>query len=284
MTASPPPSETTLVRRLGGGATFEASVARDSRGGIFVVKRPLPQLRERPEGDLALDREWEVLSAFAGLTLPYLPRPLFRGEDAAGPYLAETFIAGISLRDLRLGAERALSTRRLGVIARAASSALAELHAYRDERGPLGFVHGDIAPDNLIFEERSETVSFLDFATSTFRDAPHPVFPGSMGTLPYVAPELARGEVAPSAKTDTYALAATLASLITVAPLTESSGGAPLLLEVAERGLHLDALRGRSPASLCLRDILADALAFDPQGRLCDSRELALKLSAALDL
>lgn len=284
------PPQTSLVRHLGGGATFAASLLRGPKAPVesgpdarlFVLKRPLPYLRERPEGGLALAREWAALKAFDPRPLPQIPRPVFRGTDVAGPYLAETFLEGDSLREIRLASPRGLSAQTFRDVALATSRALAELHEYADERGPLGFVHGDIAPSNLLFETKTGRIGFIDFATSTFRDASEPVFPRSMSTLPYSAPELARGEALPSAATDTYALAATLASLV-VDSLTDASTGGPLLVEIAERGLRLEALRAPSDSSPRLHTVLAEALAFSPRERLASSREFAEALAANLD-
>lgn len=265
---------------LGTGATFVVSLARwdspsASLDGYFVLKRPAPRLRHLAQGELALDREWDALHALA---LGSLPRPLFRGRDEEGPYLAETLAPGISFRQWQERAGGPLGLDTFRPIALASSSALAELHAHRDGRGPLGFVHGDISPDNLFFDEGGRS-TFIDLATSHWRDAA-PVFPKARGTLPYAAPELARGEAPSSASTDTYALAAVLAMLL-VPQLVESRAEAALLVEVAERGLRIDGLAERSDIPLRALDALRDALSFAPEHRLASSRELASELAAA---
>lgn len=275
---SEPVAATVLVRPLGAGATFDVALVRHDLPGAapFVLKRPIPRLRDRPEGALALEREWDILRAFPQSSLP---DPLFLGRDDEGPCLGESFADGVPLRALLADARGGVDGERFRLIARDASRALADLHEHDDDRGPLGFVHGDISPDNLLFD--GERVRFVDFATSLHRDGASPVFPAARGTLPYAPPEIAREEAPPSAAADTYALAAILARLL-VPELTDARGGAALLAEVGERGLRLDRLA--APTDLPARALTAlrAALAFDPRDRLASSRELARELGCAL--
>lgn len=255
------------------GATFEVVVARGRSEDEppFLVKRPAPWLRARPEGVAALEREWQVLQRFA---LDSLPRPLFRGEDERGPFLAETLVPGIPLRAL---AERGPWTAtRFRRVASAAFCALAELHEQADAQGPLGFVHGDLSPDNVFFDEAPSgpRVGFVDFGNATFRGAEEPIFPAARGTLPYAPPELVRGESVPSAATDVYALTASLLTLV-VPELTHASTEAALLVEVGERGLRLDAFAARRDFEASVKDALLRAVAFEPAERIASARELA---------
>ena len=265
------PGATDLQRGVGGN--FEVTVVEAPDGlARHLVKRPAPWLRDRPEGKAALEREWRVLEAMA---LSSMPKPLFRGEDERGPFVAESLVPGVPLRVVAEKG-RPLSPARFRRLAHAAFSALAELHEHADERGPLGFVHGDISPDNLFLDEvpAAVRVGFVDFAHATFRDAQAPVFPHARGTLPYAAPELVRGEASPTAATDVYALAASLLTLVLPA-LTEASTEAAMLVEVGDRGLRLDAWTARQDVEPSVKQALARTLAFDPAERITSARELA---------
>lgn len=277
------PPGTMLLRPLGAGATFRAALVRHSDESrplpatLAVAKRPIADLAGLPEGKRALEREWRILEA---LRHDSLPRPLFFGEDAAGPYLVETAAKGISLRSLGEQAARSLVAATWTRLALASSQALADLHEHRDHRGPLDFVHGDISPDNVFFDSQGGA-TFTDFAMSGFRDDPEPIFSRARGTLPYAPPELAREDATPSAGTDTYSLAAVLAWLL-VPDLSEAASGAALLLEIGERGLQIDALNRRSDLPAAALRVLRHALAFSPRDRLASSRDLARELRAAL--
>lgn len=266
------------IRPIGMGATFQVALARFEPSSshaedVFVVKRPIPRLRHLPEGNLALEREWEALQRFP---LGSLPKPLFRGQDEVGPYIAESLAPGASLRQWQ---ERGrLPLEIFGRIAIASSRALVDLHEHRDESGPLGFVHGDISPGNVFFDGDAR-VTFIDLGTSHWRGRA-PVFPKARGTLPYAPPELAREEGWPTAETDTYSLAAVLAKLL-VPDLGESANEAALLVEVAERGLRIERIGHRKDLPARASKALRGALAFEKEARLASSRELAAELAAA---
>lgn len=273
------------------GASFEVVVmqGRDEKEPPFLIKRPAPSLRERREGVAALDREWQVLQKFRLSRFPTrldegfldgssLPKPLFRGEDERGPFLAESIVPGVPLRKVAEGGP--IPMRSFQTLASAAFLALAELHECADERGPLGFVHGDPSPDNVFLDETPSgaRVSFVDFGDAIFRDAPEPVFPHMRGTLPYAAPELVRGEASPTQATDVYALAASLLTLV-LPRLTHASSEPAMLLEVGERGLNLDALASRPDLEPSVKETLLRAVAFDPARRIASARELARALA-----
>ena len=100
------------------------------------------------------------------------------------------------------------------------------------------------------------------------------MFVGARGTLPYVAPEIVRGEAGASAETDTYALAATLLA-VAVGPLTQGTTEASRLLEVGSQGISAERIERRSDLPARARTAIARALRFDRASRLASSRELA---------
>jgi serine/threonine protein kinase len=266
------PAGTTLVRNLGVGSVFEVALVEDQRGNELFCKRVAPSAR-LSSGEAALDRERDVLRA---ATSPHLVELAAFGSDGHGGFLLEARARGKALREL-VGEGRALLDAATWLeLARAASSALASLHALRDDRGDLGLVHGDVSPDNLFFDHA--TVTFVDFSSATFRDAPEPVFAGDRGTLPYVAPEIARGEARASAAADTYALAATLLAAAVGPSIVEATTEASRLLEVGSRGVRVDRIDRRSDLPERAKGALRRALVFDRGARLDSSRALAREL------
>ena len=148
-------------------------------------------------------------------------------------------------------------------IARASLEALAELHALEHEGAPVGFVHGDLGPDHVLFGPVGD-IRFVDFGAARFRGMDAEPRDGDRGTLPFVAPEIARGEARPTQAHDVYALAATL---------VHSRSGSSLRSGTRRRCSWRSASTGSSPAIVAdaprsspraERSALASALALDP--------------------
>jgi serine/threonine protein kinase len=118
-------------------------------------------------------------------------------------------------------------------------------------------------------------IAFVDFGAARFAGMDAALETGDRGTLPFVAPEVARGEAAPSQAADVYALATTILFLATGGDLqVRAREEAAMLLEIGERGLPTalcDRAIGLSPAG---RDALRRAIALDPAARPRTSREL----------
>ncbi len=271
------PEGTALVAGLPAGSVFQVARVRH-RSGTAVCKRLLPRVREEPAARAALVRE---ATALARARHPALPALIEVGSDGHGPFVIESFVEGASVRALVEGWQargRAVPARLVAHLAAAAAEALAEVHELACEVVPLGLSHGDLGPDHVVLGPIGD-VRFVDLGAARFAGMDAALETGDRGTLPFVAPEVARGEVTPGQATDVYALAATLLFLATGAPLLPQQDEAALLLEVGERGLPpelCDRAVGLSPAG---RDALREALAFDPARRQASARGLLAALS-----
>ena len=270
------PEGTTLVATLGGGSVFDVALVHDGARDV-VCKRLSPGTAREPAARAAMVREARALTLAKHAALPALIRV---GSDARGPFLIETHVAGVSVRGLVEGWRargEAVPPRLVAHVAEAAAIALAELHALADDAGPIALSHGDIGPDHLILGPLGE-VRFVDLGAARFRGMEPSLETGDRGTLPFVAPEVARGEAAPSAATDVYALAATLLFLAVGEPLTAAREAGAMLLEVGEGGV-LRSLLGRAVGlDDEARDALHRALSPDPGGRAASARDLAIAL------
>jgi serine/threonine protein kinase len=168
----------------------------------------------------------------------------------------------------------------LRALARAAFAALAELHAIADEHGPLDLAHGDLGPDHVMIgpaTRRPGRVCFVDFGMASTRD--DPARAGERGTLPFIAPEVARGEQIGDQRNDVYALAATMAFAALGRDPCKSADAAARLVEIGERGVDLEALASAKMGRV-LRRVLFKALAFDPTERLQSARHAVYLLAA----
>lgn len=259
-----------LAEHLGRGSVFEVALVKDPAGRVLVCKRS----HQHEAG--ALERERDLLFRAREHGLP-LPALVSAGSDARGPFLVETKASGTPVRaSWSEGAKLDASTWLL--LAQESTEALARLHAWTDDEGPMSFVHGDISPDNLFFGP-PDSIVFIDLSSATWRDAPDPVFPHDRGTVPYAAPEILREEERASAASDTYALAATLLAAAVGPPLVHATNQAGSLYEAATVGILWKRIEERADLPEDARSAIAAALQYDRTKRLTSSRELAQLLS-----
>jgi eukaryotic-like serine/threonine-protein kinase len=262
---------------IGVGSLFEVTLLRED-GRSLVEKRLLSRFRREPEGRAALAREGRVLATVKHPALPELVRV---GADDKGPFLVETFVAGASIRQIveAWSARGGVAPRLAAHMTREAFRVLAELAELAGQDGPLGFVHGDIAPDHVLLSPMGE-VRLLDFGAARVRDLPRSLLGEGRGTLPFVAPEVARGEAAPSVASDVYALAATSLFLASGGPICDAKDEAAMLLEIGTRGVRAglcDAAAAFRPAE---REALTRALALDPSRRITSPAEVLAAFDA----
>lgn len=128
-----------------------------------------------------------------------------------------------------------------------AFEALAIVHA-------RGVVHGDLSVGNVAISDDGD-VTFLDFGLSVWVESP-PRDGAFRGTLAYVAPEVARGEI-PTRASDAFSLAAAFAHYVRRAPLRDGTEFAAVLLHAAEEPVDTTGLPDR----------LVRALSFDSAAR-----------------
>jgi eukaryotic-like serine/threonine-protein kinase len=263
---------------IGSGAIFEVRHFRES-GRDLVVKRLLPRVRREPPARAALAREAHVLTALRHRAVPELVR---LGTDEHGPFLVETFVTGTSIRRIvESWAPRGGVPGRLAAhVTRQAFGALAELAEQQGQNGPLGFVHGDLGPDHVVVDPWGD-VRLVDFGASRIADLPAGLTGDERGTLPFVAPEIARGEAPLSATGDVYSMAATALFLASGEPICAAREVAAMLLEVGTRGVRTELwqrARGFRPAE---RAALAAALAVEPGDRLSCAAEIVAAFDEA---
>jgi eukaryotic-like serine/threonine-protein kinase len=275
----PAPDGTELIQPLGSGATFDVALVRAGEQPL-VCKRLGARARSEHAGRAAIVREAKVLALAQH---PALPRLVRVGADRYGPFLLETRRDGTSLRDVLDGwRDRGRSPPRSLIVhvVRAALETLAELQELEDHEGPLRFVHGDLGLDHVLLGPLGD-VGLVDLGAARFRGMEPELETADRGTLPFVAPEVARGESPPSPRADVYAMAATLASFATGAPLIRAHSEAAALVEISESGLHLDALAEASALRPGQQSALAQALARAPEDRIDSARALLAAFDAA---
>ena len=186
------------------------------------------------------------------------------GEDEQGPFLVLEFLGGGSLRDMLDEGTRLSLSQAVSVGAQAAEG-LAYAHA-------RGFVHRDVKPANLLFDEEGR-LRVADFGLARALAEASLTEPAgtTVGTARYAAPEQALGNSV-DGRADVYSLALVLYEAVTgVVPFTADSTISTLMARV---GAELPGHDGLGP----LADVLSEAATPDAADRL-DAAAFAARLN-----
>jgi serine/threonine protein kinase len=141
------------------------------------------------------------------------------GEQGGTLYMVMEYVAGIPFRDVM---QHGLPP---GVAARAIAEACRGVHAAHELRdlsgNPLGVVHRDISPDNLMFGFDGH-IKVIDFGIALVKNRQAPVteFGTVKGKPPYMSPEQVKNE-AIDPRSDVFSLAVVLWELLTGTGLFE---------------------------------------------------------------
>jgi len=258
-----------LLDEGGQGRVFRV-VHPDLRKDL-VLKLAARPVADDPPGRGRLAAEGRLL---ADLDHPNLVRVFDLDVDENGrPFLVMEHVAGCTLdRHIKSGLP---APRRAAAMVAEIARAVGYVHL-------RGVVHQDIKPRNVLIDERGRP-RLIDFGLARLHHAwaDEPVGPIG-GTLIFMAPEQARGEVervGPPA--DIYALGALLYFLLTgQSPV--SGGNRSKTYERARRGaVDVSALKS-SAAPRRLRRICLKALSPEPADRYATADELADELERAL--
>jgi ABC-type phosphate/phosphonate transport system substrate-binding protein len=191
-----------VLDRLATGGMAEVFVCTERQMAglerLVVVKRILPHLAvHEPFVEMFLAEARYV----ARINHPNVVQIFELGEDQGAPFLSMEFVNGVSLRDLLVSAIEAGQPFPMGVAVSLAAQACAGAHAaheLKDAQGkPLGLVHRDISPHNLMVTAEGH-VKLLDFGIAKATEAPGFVENTRTGALKgkvhYMAPEQCRQE------------------------------------------------------------------------------------------
>jgi len=255
-----------------GAVTVTLAVQRDGEP-LRAGKRLSARFVADEDARAMLRREGAILASLAGRGAPHL---VDQGEDALGPYVvmelcAMSRLATYAARDPGPGSSF------WGLATRAALGALTLVHEAADARGPLGVVHGDLSPDNVLCADDAGSARLVDFALSRFRDDPGPSRGPFRGTLSFAAPEVARGEVT-NARTDLFSLAASLLASAYGKPPREGDDFAALLTLAAESPIDAYATRASSGLPPRVAEVLRACVRFDPRDRPPKAKEALARL------
>jgi eukaryotic-like serine/threonine-protein kinase len=231
-----------------------------------ALKRILPQLAM----DQRLVRMFcAEARVHAALIHPNLVSVLDFGEAAGELYLVLEYVDGVALSEVMravVARKRAIELGPALHIAREVAAGLAYAHQYRDDDdAPLGVVHRDVAPNNILLGRAGE-VKLTDFGIvhSTWSDVR--TAPGELrGKVGYVSPEQAQGQSV-EARSDLFSLGVVLAEMLLGAPLIPGNSELEILKNLQTRGWEsLSGLVSKVPKPVI--HLLQRLLAKSPRNR-----------------
>lgn len=208
----------------------EGGMARVYRGRDLLLKRTvaIKMLKDQMTGDAAFIRRFErEAQSAAALSHPHIVNIYDVGEQDGAYYMIMEYVDGINLKQYirekgRLPVHEAIQ------VSRQIAEALEQAHK-------AGVVHRDIKPQNILFS-RDGKVKVADFGIAIAGDgATVTVGDEIIGTVQYIAPEQARGEVA-GKQSDIYSLGIVLYEMITgKVPFTGESPVAVAMKHIQEQ-------------------------------------------------
>ena len=263
-----------IERHLASGGMADVFLAhRRGEGPLAGIRRPVAVKRLRrghardPELTARLIEEARVL---ARLSHPNIVTMLDAGVDREDVYLVLELVEGATLAALL---ERRTPADPLGAtlaieIGAQVSAALAHAH-------PMGLIHRDVSPENLLIDE-SGTVKLTDFGIARALDRAATQNAVVQGKLPYVAPEQLRGTEYDH-RVDLHALGAVMHVIACGRPPYQGDSDAEIVFRLLE-GKRTGADRLRTEAGDALADLIERLLAVRPADRPEDARAVLTEL------
>lgn len=247
---------------------------------LFVVKRLRPELASNADMVSQFIDEARLGASLVHSNII----PVFDfGRDAEGYYIAQEYILGRDI-DALIQASKAkrgmpLETSIVLYLAQEALQALSYAHGRRSETGhPLGLVHRDVSPNNLLVSARGE-VKLLDFGIVKSEQRLTKTQAGVVkGNMYFMSPEQARAREV-DGRSDLFSLGMVLYAAATGAPMYTGKTSFELLNR-AGVGPTAEDLRKVAALEAPLNTLVARALTVDPKARFQDADEFALALAA----
>ena len=275
-----------VVRRLAEGGMAEVFLCRAEGPQGFampvVVKRILPG---READQRFIDMFIDEARLSGRLTHSHIVKVLDFGEvppsTGGGYYLAMEYVHGGDLRDTLDRASAARTRLPTGVAVRIAASiakALDYAHSQRRDGAPLGLVHRDVTPHNVLVGFNGD-VKLSDFGIALATGRRYETAVGGIkGKLSYLAPEqAAAGEL--DGRTDLFALGLVLYEMLSGSRALLADSDAALIWKATQADIEpLGERRPDLPDALV--ELVATALAPEPDARFQTGGAMADALEA----
>lgn len=241
--------------------------AIEHEGRRAALKWLLADCARSERGRAAFEHELTLLERCES---PRLPRVLAREVIDERPAAVLSWVDGAPLV---IGRERPV--RECVSIGIDVLEGLHALHEARDESGPLGAVHRDVCPANILVNEHARA-TLIDLGLASSRRFARAADGLSEGTLGYHSPELFTGVPAVDRRSDVFSLAVVMWELLARRTLFPREKFAAANAIVGEDAPPLRAVRDALPEGLSA--IIAGALSRDCSLRPQSARDFARSL------
>jgi eukaryotic-like serine/threonine-protein kinase len=276
-----------LLERLGEGGMAEVFKAKsfgvEGFEKVLVIKRILPKLAEHPKFvDMFVhEAKLAVRLSHANIVQVFdLGRVDHPTGEPTSYFIAMEYVPGLDLASALTRCRRHKREVPLGMavfIAAEVAKALDHAHRRRDEQSkPLGIVHRDISPQNVLVSWEGE-VKVTDFgiakAIDSIVDESRDQEQGRVrGKLSYMSPE--QSKAAPvDGRSDIFSLGTVLYEMITGQnPFTAPTAFETMRRVQASEYPPIELFRPDAQKAVC--DIVKKMLARDPKDRFSDAGRL----------
>jgi hypothetical protein len=242
-----------------------------------VIKTMLTSLQHRSE---LVDMFVSEASLAARLSHPNIVDVFDFGQLEGRYFIAMSYVPGLTLRSVHR--RMLVRGQRMPVaaalhIARDVCEALQHVHELEDGSGPLGLVHRDLSPDNIIIST-SGTAKLIDFgaARATARTPPNQLF---VGRFRYAAPERVRHD-GEDCRSDVYSAGVVLYECLTGVRPFNGSDAEVVKAVTAAQGCDPRARVPSLPANVA--ELVKKATANDPRDRFASARQLGAAIARSL--
>jgi serine/threonine-protein kinase len=274
-----------LVRLIAAGGMAEVYLARQAGAAGFqklvCLKRILPHLaRDKQFVEMFLN---EARLA-ARLDHPNIVSIFDLGEANGNYFIAMEFIDGPSLRAVAKRAQERGERLPIAEIVKIVSMAASGLHYAHELAGddgkPLGLVHRDISPDNVLVH-RNGAAKVVDFGIAKAANSGGLTRTGTLkGKVAYMPPEQLRGDPL-DRRADVFALGVVLYEMIAGQRPWEGDSEVSLIGKIiTEEPLPLSRARPDAPAGLSA--VIDRSLAKEREARYASCHDLQTDLEALL--
>ncbi|HEX7180416.1 MAG TPA: TonB family protein [Thermoanaerobaculia bacterium] len=275
----------TLLEKIAVGGMAEVWKAR-MRGvegfqKTVAIKRILPHMTDNSE---FIGMFIDEAKLAAQLSHPNIVHIYDLGKIGRDYYIAMEYVEGRDLRSLLNASRRKGHPLPLGLallIAARLASALDYAHRKRDFEGrELGLVHRDVSPQNVLISHEGD-VKLCDFGIAKAVSTVGQTQMGALkGKLQYMSPEQAWGRPV-DARSDIFSLGAVLFEMVTGDRLF--SGDSEMSVLESVRQGRIRSVRDIAPSvPPSVEEIVARALAHEPQNRFQSAGEMAQRIGAVL--